>query len=178
MAFSRTGSRLFAGSGQVVYSKASGVTGRAAALGAITGGAAGMVVGAAVGAAVEKLGEFDAQLELHLVTALRCWDLDRGKMTADLTDLSGPHPNGIGGVYFWPWGSTAATVGESAVHAWDLGTGAYLGQVHEVSDPRALSHVAAPAVERVEFTHDGTHALILEAGGRNLLVVPWPQPPA
>jgi len=110
-------------------------------------------------------------------TVIRAWDQDRGKQTAELSDIWGPHPTGIADAFFFTWGSAVATVGATGVHAWDIGTGDHLGGIDQTplepgTDPKASS---ASRIRRIDFTRDGEEALILVNGSKEIRVVPWPK---
>jgi hypothetical protein len=115
--------------------------------------------------------------------ALRCWNVERGKLTAEFGDIFAVHPTGVADAAFWPWGTTVATVGQDRVHAWDISTGADLGAIHIVPNAdesgRGRGSGDSPTmIRRVDFTRDGEEALILVAGTKEIQMVPWPKPRA
>jgi hypothetical protein len=110
-------------------------------------------------------------------TIIRGWDVERGKQTAELTDVWGPHPTGIADVFFWPWGSAVATVGEASVHAWDIATGENLGAIYQTSPEAETDPKTSPTsrIRRIDFTRDGDEALVLVSGAKEIRVIPWPK---
>lgn len=116
-------------------------------------------------------------------TALRVWDVSNGELVANCGDVSQHHPTGLADAFLWPWGSAAATVGETTAHAFNLTSG-YLGPVYEVTDrgeserARAARRGGGSLIRQIDFTPDGEHALVLVAGDSNIRMVPWPVPEA
>ena len=200
MGFSRTGKRLFAAAGLVVQFPKKNVEGigggtafvaGAAAFG-LLGGIAACVVNNNIPVVWERIrNSREASLERTLAhgTALRTWELDRGGLTGDMWYVFRHHPTGIADAFFYPWGSCAVTVGETTARAFDVSTGGYLGPIYNLVDatevrraredlqPELTRFPERPSlIRRVDFTHDGEHALVLTWGSRHVRMVPWPKP--
>lgn len=190
LAFSRTGSRVFAATGLIVDLPRTYTGGPTAGQAFVLGGLAGVAavkVGeqAAEAARDSRLAAIHAKLARG--TALRVWDVDKSRLIADVCQLTETHATGIADAFFWPWGSAAATIGERNAHAWDLGTGTPLGPLWDVIEPADARRAKAarrpdlaalpgdpPFIRRVDFTHDGANALVLVCGDRDIRVVRWP----
>ncbi|MBO0701029.1 MAG: hypothetical protein J2P46_21720, partial [Zavarzinella sp.] len=183
MAFSRTGGRLFVATGEVVEFPTMERQAGTADYGlAGLGGLAGARAGDALATGVQNARAAELQAHLDRVTTLRCWDLEKTKVTADFGGVFPAHRTGIADAYFWPWGSAAATVGETNAHAWDLASGRHLGPLLDVTEPADVRAARAecrskhgPLIRRIEFSRDGEHALVLVAGSRDIRVVRWPE---
>jgi hypothetical protein len=120
----------------------------------------------------------DLTRDLCEQTAVRVWETARGGLMADFWNVFAWHPTGLADAFYCPRGAVA-TVGEKEVHAFDL-AGRHGGLVYEVTDAaeihraQAVQPDRASLIRRVDFTHDGKHALVLVAGDWHIRQVPWP----
>jgi hypothetical protein len=116
--------------------------------------------------------------DLYDQTAIRVWETAGGGLMADFWNVFAWHPTGLADAFYSPRGAIA-TAGEKEVHAFDLAARHY-GPIYEVTDAaeihraQAVQPDRASLIRRVDFTHDGEHALVLVAGDWHIRQVPWP----
>jgi hypothetical protein len=202
LGFSRTGKRLFAAAGLIVHFPKRTVEGigerKAFVIGAVAGGLLGGITAAVINNNVPVMWEKfrlakEASLERDLAqgTALRAWELDGGGLLADMWCVFQYHPTGIADTFFYPFGTAAVTVDETAAHAWDLTSGGYQGPICSLTDAAEIERAkravrpdltALPAdpslIRRVDFTADGEHVLVQAWGDRHVRMIAWPKPGA
>lgn len=120
----------------------------------------------------------DLMQDLCDQTTIRVWETAKGGLVADFWNVFEWHPTGLADAFYCPRGAVA-TAGEREVHAFDL-AGRHCGPVYEVTDAAEIHRAQAvqpdrtSLIRRVDFTHDGSHALVLVAGDWHIRQVPWP----
>jgi hypothetical protein len=194
MAFSDNGKRLFAAAGVVVRFPSKHVSGinptNATLLGLAAGGIGGAFVANDINnnlpVIAERIANAQAatlQAKLDRQTALRVWDVEKGRLTTEVRDVFFTHPNGLADAFFDPSGAGVATLGETSAHAWDLSTATPVGPLYDVREPNQLRRakeallrdLGNPSlIQRIDFTPDGQHALVLVRGDRDIRIVRRP----
>jgi hypothetical protein len=194
MGFSPNGKRLFAAAGVTVKFASKHVNGlkpgTATVLGLLAGGIGGAIQANIINNNVPVIAERIANAQgnaalakLDRQTALRVWDVERGAMTAEFGDVFQLHPTGLADAYYCPWGSAAVTLGETRAHAWDLSSGTPIGPVYELTEPNDVRRaneafrrdLGLPTLfQRIDFTPDEEHALVLVRDDCQVRVVRWP----
>ena len=189
MTFSPGGKHVLAAAGRVVTwprERVDGINPNAAFwLGFAAGGMVGGVTTSAINFYVPDIWKSirdskvaDLTRDLCEQTAVRVWEAPGGGLMANFWNVFAWHPTGLADAFYCPRGAVA-TAGEREVHAFDL-AGRHCGPVYEVTDAAEIHRAQAvqpersSLIRRVDFTHDGEHALVLVAGDRHIRQVPWP----
>ena len=191
MGFSRTGKSLFTATGTVVRFNENHFDGIDPFTAWMLLGVPGMIISNNAKLIIDAARPNDAKLRHRLehYTSLSIWSVERGRLTEEVGDaVLLKHPTGIADAVFWPWGSSAITLGQANAHAWDISTGSSLGQLYQLTNESEVQHAAEhvdakraalpghPTLfRRIDFTKGGKQALILVCGSRKIQVVRWPQ---